>query len=128
LEIGSGVTRHKIGDAVAVGPIIDSRQHCDQCHRGEEQMCREWPTMAYNLGGRACIAVNSDELPYTTDFVGLDKSPALVNAGLLASRQTKMLLAGGQSTTGTEFSLTDLGKQYLVKNRPGFAKTIALSF
>ena len=52
VEIGSGVTGHKVGDAVAVGPIIDSCQHCDQCHRGEEQMCREWPTMAYNSKDR----------------------------------------------------------------------------
>ncbi len=84
-----------------------------------------------SLGG-ACIGVNSEELPYTkeTDLLGFgDKSPALVSAGLLSSRRTKMPLAAGQATTGTEFSLTDIGKKHLVKHRPGFAgKTIALSF
>ena len=37
LEVGSAVTRHKRGDAVAVGCMVDSCQHCDQCEKGEEQ-------------------------------------------------------------------------------------------
>jgi uncharacterized zinc-type alcohol dehydrogenase-like protein len=35
IEVGSDVTRHKIGDHVAVGTMVDSCQHCDQCHKGE---------------------------------------------------------------------------------------------
>ncbi len=52
IEIGAAVTRHAVGDAVAVGTIVDSCQHCDQCHRGEEQMCREYPTVTYNAQDR----------------------------------------------------------------------------
>ncbi|MFN6980894.1 MAG: NAD(P)-dependent alcohol dehydrogenase [Brevundimonas sp.] len=52
VEIGPSVTRHAVGDSVAVGTIIDSCQHCDQCHRGEEQMCREYPTVTYNARDR----------------------------------------------------------------------------
>src|SRR4030095_9558192 len=47
IDIGSEVTRFKRGDAVAVGCMVDSCQHCDQCHKGEEQLCREGLTMTY---------------------------------------------------------------------------------
>lgn len=48
IEVGSEVTRYKVGDAVAVGCMVDSCQHCDQCHKGEEQLCREGNTQTYN--------------------------------------------------------------------------------
>jgi uncharacterized zinc-type alcohol dehydrogenase-like protein len=47
IEIGSDVTRHKVGDHVAVGTMVDSCQHCDQCHKGEEQLCREGNTQTF---------------------------------------------------------------------------------
>jgi uncharacterized zinc-type alcohol dehydrogenase-like protein len=46
--VGSAVTRFKIGDAVAVGCIVDSCMSCDQCRRGEEQLCRANVTQTYN--------------------------------------------------------------------------------
>ena len=46
--IGSAVTRYKVGDAVAVGCMVDSCQQCDQCRKGEEQLCRETNTQTYN--------------------------------------------------------------------------------
>jgi len=47
-EVGSQVTRYKVGDAVAVGCMVDSCQQCDQCRKGEEQLCRENNTQTYN--------------------------------------------------------------------------------
>jgi len=52
VEVGSAVTRYRVGQKVAVGTIVDSCQQCDQCHRHEEQMCREMPTVTYNGGDR----------------------------------------------------------------------------
>ena len=46
-EVGPGVTKYKVGDHVAVGCMVDSCQHCDQCHAGEEQLCREGMTGTY---------------------------------------------------------------------------------
>lgn len=46
--VGSKVTRYKTGDAVAVGCMVDSCMECDQCHHGEEQLCREGMTMTYS--------------------------------------------------------------------------------
>jgi hypothetical protein len=46
--VGSEVSRYKVGDAVAVGCMVDSCQHCDQCRKGEEQLCRNGNTQTYN--------------------------------------------------------------------------------
>lgn len=48
IEVGSDVTRYKVGDHVAVGCMVDSCQHCDQCQKGEEQLCRNGNTQTYN--------------------------------------------------------------------------------
>lgn len=47
-SVGKNVTRFKVGDAVAVGCMVDSCQSCDQCRKGEEQFCREGNTQTYN--------------------------------------------------------------------------------
>ena len=36
---GTGVTRHKIGDLVGVGCMIDSCRKCEPCHEGEQHYC-----------------------------------------------------------------------------------------
>jgi len=38
-EVGSGVTKFRVGDQVGVGCMVDSCQECDQCSAGEEQKC-----------------------------------------------------------------------------------------
>ena len=38
-SVGSAVTRHKIGDMVAVGCMIDSCRECAACKSGEENYC-----------------------------------------------------------------------------------------
>jgi uncharacterized zinc-type alcohol dehydrogenase-like protein len=45
--LGGAVSSRAVGDIVAIGTMVDSCQHCDQCHRGEEQMCREGATYTY---------------------------------------------------------------------------------
>jgi uncharacterized zinc-type alcohol dehydrogenase-like protein len=37
-SIGSGVSRFKVGDNVAIGTMVDSCLECDQCRRNEEQI------------------------------------------------------------------------------------------
>jgi alcohol dehydrogenase (NADP+) len=46
--IGSRVTRHKVGDTVGVGTIIDSCQHCQSCREGLEQFCDNGVLLTYN--------------------------------------------------------------------------------
>lgn len=52
IEVGSAVNKFKTGDAVAVGCMVDSCQQCDQCRKGEEQLCREGSTLTYSARDR----------------------------------------------------------------------------
>ncbi|WP_432513884.1 NAD(P)-dependent alcohol dehydrogenase [Kineococcus sp. SYSU DK001] len=50
VEVGPAVRGFKVGDAVAVGNIVDSCGTCDMCRAQQENYCREFPTLTY--GGR----------------------------------------------------------------------------
>jgi len=41
-QIGSGVSKHKVGDIVAVGCLVDSCRTCQNCKDDLEQYCPEW--------------------------------------------------------------------------------------
>lgn len=62
--VGPGVTRYAVGDTVAVGCMVDSCQNCDQCRKGEEQLCREGNTQTYN---------DKDRISGETTFGGYSK-------------------------------------------------------
>ncbi|OAT78687.1 hydroxyacid dehydrogenase [Mangrovibacter phragmitis] len=51
-SVGPDVTKYKAGDHVAVGCMVDSCQHCDQCEHGEEQYCRHGMTPTYGSPDR----------------------------------------------------------------------------
>lgn len=51
-QVGPDVTRFRVGDAVAVGCLVDSCQECDHCHQGEEQFCTNGRTDTYNAPDR----------------------------------------------------------------------------
>ncbi|WPV00686.1 alcohol dehydrogenase catalytic domain-containing protein [Mucilaginibacter sp. cycad4] len=58
-QVGSEVTRFKVGDLAAIGCIADSCGHCNQCHKGEEQFCENGWTIVFNApdkisGGVTC--------------------------------------------------------------------------
>jgi len=50
--VGPDVTGFKAGDHVAVGCMVDSCQHCGQCHAGEEQYCENGFTGTYGAPDR----------------------------------------------------------------------------
>lgn len=47
-EVGSEVTKHKVGDRVGVGCFVDSCGECEACLAGEEQYCFKGVTQTYN--------------------------------------------------------------------------------
>lgn len=47
-QVGTGVTRYKIGDRAAVGNFVDSCRRCRHCQKGLEQYCIEGATWTYN--------------------------------------------------------------------------------
>ncbi len=109
--VGPEVTRYKVGDAVAVGCMVDSCQHCDQCRKGEEQLCREGNTGTYSsrdrVTGEATQGGYSKHLVVREEFVlrmpeGLDLARAapLLCAGITTYSPLKTWGAGPGSRVG----------------------------
>jgi uncharacterized zinc-type alcohol dehydrogenase-like protein len=92
IEIGSEVTRYQVGDAVAVGCMVDSCQHCDQCRKGEEQLCREGNTQTYN--GRDRITQDITHGGYSKHLVVREEFALRVPDRLDLSRAAPLLCAG----------------------------------
>ncbi|MXN47203.1 alcohol dehydrogenase catalytic domain-containing protein [Shinella kummerowiae] len=92
IETGSAVTRYRIGDHVAVGCMVDSCQSCDQCRRGEEQLCREGNTGTYNAPDR--ITGDITRGGYSKHLVVREEFACRVPDGLDISRVAPLLCAG----------------------------------
>ncbi|MDX3883265.1 MULTISPECIES: NAD(P)-dependent alcohol dehydrogenase [Sphingomonas] len=92
IEVGGDVTRHKVGDAVAVGCLVDSCGHCDQCLAHEEQMCREGVTLTYN--GRDRITGDVTYGGYSKHVVVREEFVLSIPEGLDLARAAPLLCAG----------------------------------
>ena len=46
--VGDAVTKHRVGDRVAVGCLVDSDLTCDQCKSGHEQFCEGGMVLTYS--------------------------------------------------------------------------------
>jgi uncharacterized zinc-type alcohol dehydrogenase-like protein len=90
--VGSDVTKYREGDRVAVGCLVDSCQHCDQCEKGEEQLCREGNTQTYN--GRDRITGEPTYGGYSKDLVVREEFVLRMPDGLDPARAAPLLCAG----------------------------------
>lgn len=97
-QVGDGVDRFKVGDAVGVGCFVDSCRACPQCRAGEEQYCDEGMTATYNARERADgragqgaptyggystrITVDQDYLLRIPGSIPLDRAAPLLCAGI----------------------------------------------
>ena len=91
-EVGGEVTRHKVGDAVAVGCMVDSCQQCDQCRKGLEQLCRKGNTQTYNDRDR--ITCEPTYGGYSKRLVAREEFTLRVPVGLDLSKTAPLLCAG----------------------------------
>ncbi len=91
-EVGSAVTRHRPGDPVAVGCLVDSCGNCDQCRKGEEQMCREGMIMTYGSPDRVDGQVTHGG--YSKHIVVREEFVLRVPQGLDLARAAPLLCAG----------------------------------
>jgi len=90
--VGSEVRRFKAGDGVAVGCMVDSCQHCDQCRKGEEQYCREGFTGTY--GGRDRLTREITFGGYAKHLVTREEFVLSVPERLDLARAAPLLCAG----------------------------------
>ncbi|HEY9566272.1 MAG TPA: NAD(P)-dependent alcohol dehydrogenase [Nocardioides sp.] len=90
--VGAGVTRHKVGDRVGVGCMVDSCGECEFCKDGQEQFCLKGAVMTYNgrgYDGEATRGGYAQQVPVSERFVcsipegvGLDEAAPLLCAGI----------------------------------------------
>ncbi|WP_133912714.1 NAD(P)-dependent alcohol dehydrogenase [Streptomyces sp. NBC_00582] len=103
-EVGSGVTRHAVGDRVGVGCLVDSCRECDSCKAGLEQYCTGGAVGTYNAigkdgeptyGGYAQkIVVDENFAVRIPDGLALDVAAPLLCAGITTYSPLKRWNAG----------------------------------
>lgn len=92
IATGSDVTKFKKGDLAAIGCMVDSCQHCDQCDAGQEQYCREGNTQTYNSPDR--IDSQNTLGGYSKQIVAREEFVLRVPKTLDLSRAAPLLCAG----------------------------------
>lgn len=114
--IGPEVTRHALGDHVAVGCLVDSCLHCDECRDDEEQYCRHGYTGTYNtperVTGENTLGGYSKHIVVREEFVlRLDKALDLAKAGplLCAGITTYSPLRTWNAGPGSRVGVVGLG-------------------
>jgi uncharacterized zinc-type alcohol dehydrogenase-like protein len=90
--VGSGVKKYKVSDNVAVGCLVDSCQTCDQCKKGEEQLCRNGMTLTYS--GRDRTTQEVTQGGYSRQIVTREEFVLSVPKGMDLSRAAPLLCAG----------------------------------
>jgi len=92
-QIGSSVTKFKVGDRIGVGVFVDSCRECPSCLKGLQQYCIEGMTGTYNqlerdgktpaMGGYSNIMViNEDYAVSIPENLPLDGVAPLLCAGI----------------------------------------------
>ncbi|WP_330327732.1 NAD(P)-dependent alcohol dehydrogenase [Streptomyces pseudovenezuelae] len=103
-EVGSGVTRYKVGDRVGVGCMVDSCRECDNCKAGQEHHCVRGAVQTYNAIGRdgeptyggyaTHVVVDENFVVRIPDALSLDAAAPLLCAGITTYAPLKRWGAG----------------------------------
>jgi len=103
-EVGSEVTKYKVGDRVGVGCFVDSCRECDNCKAGQEQHCVRGAVQTYNgigrdgeptYGGYAThVVVDENFVVRIPDALSLDVAAPLLCAGITTYSPLKHWNAG----------------------------------
>jgi len=91
-SVGSAVTKHKVGDLVAVGCMVDSCHNCTQCNRGLEVFCEKGVTLTYNAPDKHLGGVTYGG--YSDSIVVDEKMVLSVPANLDPAAVAPLLCAG----------------------------------
>ncbi|UJW31183.1 NAD(P)-dependent alcohol dehydrogenase [Saccharothrix sp. AJ9571] len=91
-ETGPDVTRFRVGDPVAVGNIVDSCGVCAACTAGQENFCRDFPTLTY--GGTDRHDGSTTLGAYSREYVLRDEFAHHLPAGLDPAAAAPLMCAG----------------------------------
>ena len=91
-EVGSKVTKLKVGDLAGVGCIVDSCRNCPPCRAGMEQFCNNGAAMTYN--GTEMDRKTPTYGGYSTRVVVTEHFVMKIPAGLDPAGAAPLLCAG----------------------------------
>jgi alcohol dehydrogenase (NADP+) len=90
--VGAQVTKHKVGDHVGVGCMVNSCGKCSSCKAGLEQYCKPGATFTYNSidkdgtptqgGYSQAVVVNENFVVQIPNEIPLDAAAPLLCAGI----------------------------------------------
>jgi uncharacterized zinc-type alcohol dehydrogenase-like protein len=113
--VGPEVTKHKVGDHVGVGCMVNSCGICSSCKAGLEQYCKNGATFTYNAidkdgtptqgGYSQAVVVNENFVVTIPDSIPLDAAAPLLCAGITLFSPLRHWKAG----PGTRLAIIGLG-------------------
>jgi alcohol dehydrogenase (NADP+) len=116
VDVGAAVTRHRAGDLVGVGVVVDSCGDCVPCRRGAEPMCAQGSVQTYNSPDPGTGEPTRGG--YSKHIVVRDAFVLRIPAGLDPARVAPLLCAGTTMWTplkawnagpGTRVAIAGLG-------------------
>ncbi|PYY32586.1 NAD(P)-dependent alcohol dehydrogenase [Curtobacterium sp. MCJR17_055] len=92
-EVGSDVTKYRVGDLVGVGCMVNSCRECEQCLAGQEQYCLQGNTGTYASVDRAdgtitqggysqAVVVDQDFVLRVPESLDIERVAPLLCAGI----------------------------------------------
>lgn len=148
LEVGSEVTKFKIGQTVGVGVFVDSCRECDACKANLESYCEKGPVGSYNgygyngdveYGGYSKEIVTDEHFVlHIADGVNLAEAAPLLCAGITVysplkhwgagpGKKVAILGMGGLGHLAVKFAVA-MGAEVTVLGHSLAKKDDALSF
>ena len=148
VEVGPGVTKFKVGQAVGVGVFVNSCRECDACRSNLETYCEKGPVGAYNAtdyngeiqyGGYSKEIVTDEHfVAHIADGVNLAECAPLLCAGITVysplkhwgaapGKKIAILGMGGLGHLAVKFAVA-LGADVTVLGHSLSKKDDALSF
>ncbi|BCJ39200.1 NADP-dependent alcohol dehydrogenase C [Actinocatenispora thailandica] len=114
-EVGAEVTRHRVGDRVGVGCLVNSCRECENCRAGMEQYCLNGAVGTYasvdrdgtiTQGGYSThVVVDEDFVLRVPESIPFEKAAPLLCAGIT----TYSPLAHWQAGPGTRVAVVGMG-------------------
>ncbi len=102
VEVGSDVTKFKVGERAGVSPLLESCQECDYCMEGKENLCDDSKILGETLkGGYAeYVTVAEDFAVRVPDTMRPEYAAPLFCAGITAYKAVKAAEPGPRRKVG----------------------------
>ena len=94
VKAGASVTRHKVGDLVGVGCMVDSCHSCESCNEGLENYCENGFIATYNGNMHTPSKENLTYGGYSENIVVREDFVLRIPAGMDAAAASPLMCAG----------------------------------